>query len=101
MSILALFVFTEYLQQEYCEFPSENGWVFGAFPVESALDKSSSHCLFREIHCGVIGSQGGKSMIEVANDAGVWLTNGAGSLTESTAVLLLLNISSSTIQIPC
>ena len=26
-------------------------------------------------------------MIDVANDAGVWITNGAGSLTESTAVL--------------
>jgi hypothetical protein len=39
-------------------------------------------------------SLGGKSIIDVANDAGVWLTNGAGSLTESTAdaaLLLLLS----------
>ena len=40
---------------------------------------------------------GGKTMIDVANEAGVWLTNTAGSLTESTAdaALLLLLASAS------
>ena len=39
-------------------------------------------------------SMGDKSLIDVANDAGIWMTNGAGSLTESTAdaaLLLLLS----------
>jgi phosphogluconate 2-dehydrogenase len=38
---------------------------------------------------------GGKSLIDLASDAGIWMTNGAGSLTESTAdmsLLLLLSV---------